>query len=66
MYRKLYKNNKEYINYTTNYMYCNVCDFLIFISEKLIKSKHYQNNYFKRCINKDIISNEHIRRKKIL
>ena len=30
MYGKLYENDKVY-DYPTNYIYCNVCDFLVFI-----------------------------------
>ena len=33
MYKKLYENNKVHNGYPTDYIYCSVCDSLVFISE---------------------------------
>jgi len=50
----------------SNYIYCSVCDSLVFISETPRLETCYRDNHLKRCINGDIISNEHARRKEIL
>ena len=64
MYAKFYENGKGFHSdgNLTNYIYCNVCDFLIFISKKYIGDYFYQNGHLKRCITKDISSNEHVRK----
>src|ERR1043166_1779896 len=50
----------------SNYIYCSVCDSLVFISKTSYLETCYRDNHLKRCINRDIISNEHARRKEIL
>ena len=51
----------------SNYIYCSVCDSLVFIPENGYSSANcYQDNHFKSCINEDTISKEHTRRKEIL
>ena len=51
-----------------NYIYCNVCDSLVFISENGHggHSITYRDNHLKRCISGNSISNEHVRRNEIL
>ena len=41
MYRKLYKNNKVYNGCPTDYIYCSVCDFLVFIFENSHRVDQY-------------------------
>jgi hypothetical protein len=65
MYRILYKSDR-YHGLPTNYIYCSVCDFLVFISENSRIDNSYRDNYLKSCINRDTISKEHARRKDIL
>src|SRR6185437_1253115 len=50
----------------SNYIYCSVCDSLVFISKTPCLETCYRDNHLKRCINGDIISNEYARRKEIL
>ena len=50
----------------SNYIYCSVCDSLVFISKTPCLETCYRDNHLKRCINGNIISNEHARRKEIL
>src|ERR1044072_154578 len=52
----------------SNYIYCSVCDSLVFISENGLGSlpTTYRDNHLKRCISGNSISNEHARRKDIL
>ena len=51
----------------SNYIYCSVCDFLVFISEngRGGHSITYRDNHLKRCISGNSISNEHARRNEI-
>ena len=63
---KLYENDKVHPGHPTDYIYCSVCDSLVFISENGRRDHSYRDNYFKSCINGDIISKEHARRKDIL
>ena len=67
MYGKLIERSDRVHRYPTNYIYCSVCDSLVFISENgLSRANHYRDNHFKSCINENIISKEHTRRKEIL
>src|SRR5947209_9682415 len=50
MYGKLYKNDKVH-GLPTNYIYCSVCDSLVFISENSRRDHFYRDNNFKSCIN---------------
>ncbi len=50
----------------TNYIYYNICDFLIFISEKHISYSFFQKGYLKKYITRDTILNECAKRKEIL
>ena len=65
MYGKLYENDKVH-GYPTNYIYCSVCDSLVFIPYTSLNVRIYQDNHLKRCISGNSISNEHARRKEIL
>ena len=51
---------------SSNYIYCSICDSLVFIPEKGLSAGLYQDNHFKSCINGDTISKEYARRKFIL
>ena len=66
MYGKLIKRNNRVHGHPSNYIYCSVCDSLVFIPKTSRLETFYQDNHFKRCINEDIILNEHARRKEIL
>jgi hypothetical protein len=67
MYGNLYESDKVH-SFLTNYIYCSVCDSLVFIS----KNGHsgygriYRDNHLKRCISENSILNEHARKKEIL
>src|ERR1044071_8478279 len=65
MYGKLYENDKVH-DYPTNYIYCSICDFLVFIPYTSFSARIYQDNHLKRCISENSISNEHARKKEIL
>jgi hypothetical protein len=69
MYGKLYENDKVH-GYPTNYIYCSVCDSLVFISEDGLGGLPitYRDNHLKSCIsgNRNRISNGHAKRKEIL
>ena len=65
MYGKLYESNK--VNtLLTNYIYCSVCDSLVFVSKNYYNARFYYDSYLKRCISENTISNEHVKRKEIL
>ena len=66
MYGKYIESSDRVYGLPSNYIYCSVCDSLVFIPETPHLETSYQDNHFKRCINGDIISNEHARRKEIL
>ncbi len=65
MYGKLYENDKVH-GLPTNYIYCSVCDSLVFIPETFYSTRHYHDSHLKRCISGNTISNEHVRRNEIL
>ena len=62
---KLYENDKVH-SHPTNYIYCSICDFLVFIPTTFYSDRRYYNSYLKRCISGNTISNDHARRKEIL
>ena len=63
---KLYENDKVHAH-RTNYIYCSVCDSLVFIPENgNSRANYYRDNHLKRCISRNSISNEHARRNEIL
>ena len=65
MQEKLYENDK--VNaLLTDYIYCSICDSLIFIPKNGIRADLYRDNYLKNYINEDTISKEYTRRKEIL
>src|ERR671929_831094 len=67
MYGKLIERSDRVHSYPTNYIYCSVCDSLVFISENgLSRGICCRDNHLKRCISGNSISNEHARRKDIL
>ena len=65
MYEKLYKNDKVHTN-RTNYIYCSVCDSLVFIPGTFYSNYCSHDSHLKRCISGNTISNEHTRRNEIL
>ena len=62
---KLYKNDKVHAH-LTNYIYCNVCDSLVFIPGICYSNCRYYDSHLKRCISENTILNKHARRKEIL
>src|SRR5205823_9724207 len=50
----------------SNYIYCSVCDSLVFIPENAFRGGPCRDNHFKSCINGDTISKEYVRREEIL
>src|SRR5581483_9266957 len=65
IYGKLYENDKVH-GYLTNYIYCSICDSLVFIPYTSFSAHIYQDNHLKRCISGNSILNEYARRKEIL
>src|SRR6266496_5805929 len=62
---KLYESDKVHVH-STNYIYCSICDSLVFIPDTSFSGHIYQDNHLKRCISGNSILNEHARRKEIL
>src|ERR1043165_8633980 len=65
MYGKLYENDKVH-TIRTNYIYCSVCDSLVFIPGTFYSNHRSHDSHLKRCISGNTISNEHARRNEIL
>ncbi|PKC53085.1 hypothetical protein RhiirA1_480064 [Rhizophagus irregularis] len=65
IYGKLYEDDRIH-NRLTNYIYCNICDSLVFTPANGHFEDHYQDNYLKRCISENTISNEYARINEIL
>src|SRR5256885_4877147 len=55
---KLYENDKVHTGHPTDYIYCSVCDSLVFIPRGYVYNRHNQDNHLKRCISGNTISNE--------
>ena len=67
MYGKLYESDSKVHGHPSNYIYCSICNSLVFIpGEYTRRSYRNQDNHLKRCISGNSISNEHARRKEIL
>src|SRR2546421_7510390 len=66
MCEKLYENDKVHADHPTDYIYCSVCDSLVFIPRTGYNPHIYHDSYLKRCISGNTISNDHARRKEIL
>ena len=67
MFGKLIERSDRVHGIPSNYIYCSVCDSLVFIPENGYSSANcYRDNHFKSCINEDTISKEYTRRKEIL
>ncbi|GES90607.1 hypothetical protein GLOIN_2v1707112 [Rhizophagus clarus] len=68
MYENLIERSDRVHGLPSNYIYCSVCDSLVFISENGLGGLPitYQDNHLKRCISGNSISNEHARRNEIL
>jgi len=66
MYGKLYENDKVHNGYPTDYIYCSVCDSLVFIPGTGYNPRIYHDSHLKRCISGNTILNDHARRKEIL
>jgi len=65
IYGKMYENDKVH-SHPTDYIYCSVCDSLVFIPRGYVFNHRNQDNHLMRCISGNSISNEHARRKEIL
>ncbi|PKB98592.1 hypothetical protein RhiirA5_431123 [Rhizophagus irregularis] len=65
IYGKLYVDDRIH-NRPTNYIYCSVCNSLVFIPANSLFEDRYGDNYLKRCISGNTILNEHARRNEIL
>ena len=63
--RKLNENDKVH-THPINYIYYNVYNFLVFISDTSFSICIYQDNHLKRCISRNSISNKYARKKEIL
>src|SRR3954452_16926672 len=67
MYGKHYSSCDTIYSLPSNYIYCSVCDSLVFVPNKYSKlDDSYRDSHLKRCISGNSISNEHARRKEIL
>src|ERR1043165_2335560 len=66
MYGKLIERSDRVHGLRSNYIYCSICDSLVFISKTPCLETCYRDNHLKRCINGNIISNEHAKRNEIL
>src|SRR3954451_20055683 len=47
---KLYENNKVHTGHPTDYIYCSVCDSLVFIPRNGYNVRIYHDSHLKRCI----------------
>ncbi|CAB4419703.1 unnamed protein product [Rhizophagus irregularis] len=65
MYGKLYVDDRIH-NHPTNYIYCSICNSLVFTPANSLFEDRYGNNHLKRCISGNTILNEHARRNEIL
>ncbi len=65
MCEKFYEDDKVSAQ-LTNYIYCSICDSLVFIPGGNYSICLYHDNHLKRCISENTISNEHAKRNKIL
>ncbi|PKC55326.1 hypothetical protein RhiirA1_475807 [Rhizophagus irregularis] len=65
IYGKLYVDDRIH-NRPTNYIYCSVCNSLVFTPANSLFEDRYGDNHLKRCISGNTISNEHARRNEIL
>jgi hypothetical protein len=64
---KLIERSDRVYGFPTNYIYCSVCDSLVFIPENTLSGANcYRDNHFKSCISGNSISIEYARRKDIL
>src|SRR6266496_918318 len=67
IYGKLYESDSKVHGYPSNYIYCSICDFLVFIPGEYTRhSYRNQDNHLKKCISRNTILNEYARRKEIL
>src|ERR1043165_4066238 len=66
MHGKLYDGGRAN-GFPSNYIYCNVCNSLVFIPENgFSEANCYRDSHLKRCISGNSISNKHARRNEIL
>ncbi|GBC02834.1 hypothetical protein RclHR1_04850002 [Rhizophagus clarus] len=67
MYGKHYSFCDTVYSLPSNYIYCNMCNSLVFIPKKYSTlDDSYQDSHLKSCINGDAISKEYARRNDIL
>ena len=65
MYGNLYESGRNF-DLLSNYIYCSICDSLVFISENGHSDDSYRDNHLKRCIVNKANLIEYVKRKKIL
>ncbi|UZO26442.1 uncharacterized protein OCT59_018667 [Rhizophagus irregularis] len=65
IYGELYVDDRIH-NCPTNYIYCSVCNSLVFTPANSLFEDRYGDNHLKRCISGNTISNEHAKRNEIL
>src|SRR5207248_3349657 len=64
---KLIERSDRVHGLPSNYIYCSVCDSLVFIPENgFSEANYYRDSHLKRCISGNTILNEHAKRKEIL
>src|SRR5688572_27696451 len=63
---KLIESSDRVYGLRSNYIYCSVCDSLVFIPKTPCLETCYRDNHLKRCIVSKANPNEHARRKEIL
>ncbi|GES77207.1 hypothetical protein GLOIN_2v1511279 [Rhizophagus clarus] len=66
MYGNLIERSDRVHGLPSNYIYCSVCDSLVFISENSRLDDSYRDSHLKRCISGNTISSKHARRNEIL
>ncbi|RGB28530.1 hypothetical protein C1646_767718 [Rhizophagus diaphanus] len=66
MFGKLIVRSDRVHGHPSNYIYCSVCDSLVFISENSRLNNFYQDSHLKRCISGNTISDKHVRINEIL
>src|SRR3954453_5955698 len=67
MYGKHYSSCDTIYSLPSNYIYCSVCNSLVFIPNKYSKlDDSYRDSHLKRCISRNTISNERASENEIL
>ncbi len=66
LFRKILEENPYPSRNLTNYIYCSMCDSLVFIPKRLMDEFLYRDGHLKRCIVSKANPIKHVRRKEIL